>query len=221
MDTMLDKFSYTIDENLFLARKILVGNIYAAAKIEGVNTTFPETETIIKGVNVPTASLDDIKVILNLRDAWKFVLSNIGAEIDLKFIEKINENVSRGESLEWGKLRTGAVGISGTDYKPPLPVRSEIINQLVAISESKASATEKAIKTMQFIIYNQLFWDGNKRTAILSANAVLIKAGAGILTVKEENLGQFNQLLTDYYNSSNGDPLANFLYEKCLYGLAG
>ena len=51
-------------------------SVYNTAKLEGVNTTFPETEAILDGVNVPGEKLDDIQVILNLRDAWRDVLAS-------------------------------------------------------------------------------------------------------------------------------------------------
>lgn len=73
---MQDKFKLTPEENLFLAKKTLVESIYRAAKIEGVNTTFPETQTIIDGINVPSARLDDINTVLNLRDAYRLMLSD-------------------------------------------------------------------------------------------------------------------------------------------------
>ena len=73
---MENKFHMTLEENLFLAKKILVESVYNTAKLEGVNTTFPETEAILNGVNVPGAKLDDIQVILNLRDAWRDVLAS-------------------------------------------------------------------------------------------------------------------------------------------------
>lgn len=115
---MKDKFNLTLEENVFLAKKQLISSIYMGAKIEGLNVTFPETQTILEGVNVPNVKLDEINTILNLRDAWKYVLDNIKEEISLDFILKINSYVSRNESLSWGVLRTGNVGISGTDYIP-------------------------------------------------------------------------------------------------------
>lgn len=74
---MKDKFNLTLEENVFLAKKQLVSSIYMGAKIEGLNVTFPETQTILDGVNVPNVKLDEINTILNLRDAWKYVLDNI------------------------------------------------------------------------------------------------------------------------------------------------
>ena len=102
---MEDKYNLTLEENVFLAKKMLVSNIYTNARIEGCKVTFPQT--IIDGVNVPSVTLDDINCILNLRDAWKFVISNISQSFNLEFISKVNSYVTRNESLEWGALRKG------------------------------------------------------------------------------------------------------------------
>jgi Fic family protein len=102
---MENKYNMTLEQNIFLAKKNLVSNIYASARMEGLNVTFPQTKTILEGVNVPNLKIDEIQCILNLRDAWNFVINNIEKELDLEFICKVNENVSRNESLEWGKLR--------------------------------------------------------------------------------------------------------------------
>ena len=101
---MKDKYNLTLEENISLAKKMLVYNIYSNAKIEGCNVTFPETQTILDGVNVPNVKLDDIQCILNLRDAWKYIINNINDTFNLDFICKVNEFVARNESLEWGKL---------------------------------------------------------------------------------------------------------------------
>ena len=103
---MQDKYHLTKEQNIFLAKKVLVSNIYNSARLEGINTTYPDTKTILEGVNVPSLRLDEINCILNLRDAWNFTLSNIDTDITLDFICKVNSFVSRNESLEWGVLRT-------------------------------------------------------------------------------------------------------------------
>mgnify|MGYP004613406647 CR=1 FL=1 len=103
---MENKYNMTIEQNIFLAKRNLVDNIYASARMEGLNVTFPQTKTILEGVNVPNLKIDEIQCILNLKDAWKFVINNINEKFDLEFICKVNEMVSRNESIEWGKLRT-------------------------------------------------------------------------------------------------------------------
>ena len=102
---MEDKYNMTLEQNIFLAKRNLVDNIYASARMEGLNVTFPQTKTILEGVNVPNLKIDEIQCILNLRDAWNFVINHIQDKFDLDFICKVNEHVSRNESLEWGKLR--------------------------------------------------------------------------------------------------------------------
>ena len=215
---MQDKFHLTKQQNLFLAKKVLVSNIYNSARLEGINTTYPDTQTILEGVNVPTLKLDEINCILNLRDAWNYTLTNIDAEVNLVFICKVNSFVSRNESLEWGVLRNGKVGINGVDYIPEIPSEKDIINNIENILKEK-STTLKSINLMLYLMRSQVFWDGNKRTSMIVANKILIQNGCGIITVKEEYIGEFNTLLTEYYNTGNKDKITKFLYDKCIYGL--
>ena len=70
-----DKFRLTRAQNIALAKRNIAGYIYNSAKLEGCKVTFPETQTILAGVNVGSVTLNDIQKILNLRDAWRFVLS--------------------------------------------------------------------------------------------------------------------------------------------------
>lgn len=215
---MKDKFNLTLEENVFLAKKQLVSSIYMGAKIEGLNVTFPETQTILDGINVPNVKIDEINTILNLRDAWKFILDNINEEVSLELILKVNSYVSRNESLSWGTLRTGNVGISGTDYIPKIPEEKEVlkeIDNILAIPD----ITLRSIKYMLYGTRNQLFWDGNKRTSMIIANKIMIMNGKGIILVKDENLLEFNKLLTDYYTKGEDTKIIEFLYNKCIYGL--
>ena len=78
---MNNKYNLTLEQNIFLAKRNLVDNVYANARMEGLNITFPETKTILEGINVPNLKIDEIQCILNLRDAWNFVLTNIDDEI--------------------------------------------------------------------------------------------------------------------------------------------
>ena len=102
---MKNKYNLTVEQNIFLAKRNLVDNIYSNARMEGLNITFLETKTILEGVNVPNLKIDEIQCILNLRDAWKYVINNVSEEFNLEFICKINEFVARNESISWGTLR--------------------------------------------------------------------------------------------------------------------
>lgn len=215
---MEDKYKLTLEENTFLAKRLIVDNIYSNARIEGCNVTFPQTQTILQGVNVPQVTLDDINCILNLRDAWKYMIDNVTYKLDLEYICKINSYVARNESLEWGKLRTGKVGISGTEYIPEIPKQEEVEKRLEEINNIQP-VTKRAIKYMLYGMRGQLFWDGNKRTSIILANKILISNGKGVLTIKDSHLNEFNTLLTEFYDTNDSNKIEEFVYQNCIFGI--
>lgn len=72
---------------------------------------------------------------------------------------------------------------------------------------------------MLYGMRNQLFWDENKRTIIIVANKIMIENGAGILRISDENLEEFNTLLSDFYTTNHKEKITEFLYNKCIYGI--
>lgn len=132
---------------------------------------------------------------------------------------KLNEYIARNEALEWGKLRSGTVGISGTDYTPPIPQKEAVEHELLNIINSDISSTEKALNAFVWGARGQFFRDGNKRTSLTLANKILVESGAGILTITDKYMEQFNVLLIDYYNTGISEPLKIFLYENAIQGI--
>jgi hypothetical protein len=214
-----DKFTLTREESVFLAKKKWDENIYCGMRMEGRNVTFPETQTILQGVNVGSVRLDDIQAILNMRDAWHQVLDTLDEPLSLDWLCALNGVVSRNESLAWGVLRTGRVGIAGTAYVPPIPAAEKTGSELTKLLDSGSSATETALDLFLWGTRAQLFWDGNKRTSLLGANKVLVRAGCGVLTITEKRIPEFNALLTAYYETGEGAALKRFLYEYALTGI--
>lgn len=215
-----DKYKLTPEQSLFLAKKKWDENVYCGMKMENRAVTFPQTKTILNGVNVPNVQLDDIQAILNMRDAWKHLLTTINEPVTFEYWCKLNEFIARNEALEWGKLRTGTVGISGTDYMPPIPQQEAVQQELADILNADISATEKALNAFVWGARGQFFWDGNKRTSLTLANKILVEAGAGILTITDKHMEQFNVLLLDYYNTGISDTLKVFLYENAIQGIS-
>ena len=214
-----DKFNMTPAESLFLARKKWDENVYCGMRMESRNITFPQTKTILQGVNVPNVQLDDIQAVLNMRDAWKFMLASMAEPLTFEYWCKLNEYIARNEALEWGKLRTGSVGISGTEYVPPVPTEEQTRAELDTILSADTTATAKALEAFVWGARGQFFWDGNKRTSMTLANKILIAAGAGFLTITDKHMEQFNTLLIEYYNTGNSEALKDFLYENAIQGI--
>lgn len=214
-----DRFRMTPEQSLFLAKKKWDENVYCGMRMENRNITFPQTKTILQGVNVPSVQLDDIQAVLNMRDAWRFLLASLDEPLTFEYWCKLNEYIARNEALEWGKLRTGSVGISGTDYLPPVPVEAQVRAEFAAIMTADVTATEKALEAFTWGARGQFFWDGNKRTSMTLANKILVPAGAGLMTITDKHMEQFNTLLLDYYNTSEKEALKDFLYENAIQGI--
>lgn len=214
-----DKYHMTAEQSLFLAKKKWDENVYCGMRMENRAVTFPQTKTILQGVNVPSVQLSDIQAILNMRDAWRFLLDSIHAPVTLEYLCKLNDFIARNEALEWGKLRSGSVGISGTDYEPPVPHRETVEKELNQILCSNASTTEKALEVFVWGTRGQFFWDGNKRTSMTLANKLLIDGGAGLLTITDKHMERFNELLLNYYNTGESEQLKQFLYDNAISGI--
>lgn len=214
-----DKYQLTPEQSRFLAKKKWDENVYCGMKMENRAVTFPQTKTILEGVNVPNVRLDDIQAILNMRDAWRYVLDTIGEPVTMEYWCKLNEYIARNEALEWGKLRTGRVAISGTDYIPPVPALETVRDELGKILGMDTTATERALMAFVWGARGQFFWDGNKRTSLVLANKILLEAGAGMLTIVDRHMERFNALLVDYYNTGEDEELKRFLYENCIQGI--
>ena len=219
MTNFPDKYHLTEQQSLFLAKKKWDENVYCGMRMENRAVTFPQTKTILNGVNVPNVQLDDIQAILNMRDAWRFLLNTVNEPVTLEYLCKLNGFIARNEALEWGVLRTGTVGISGTDYMPPIPSSVDARQDLNAILSMDTTETEKALSAFLWGARAQLFWDGNKRTSMTLANKLLIPAGAGILTITDKHMEQFNTLLLEYYTTGEGETLKAFLYENAIQGM--
>lgn len=215
-----DKFQLTAEQNLFLAKKKWDENVYCGMRMENRAVTFPQTKTILNGVNVPDVQLDDIQAILNMRDAWKYLFSTINEPVTVEYLCKLNEYIARNEALVWGKLRTGTVGISGTDYTPAIPQYDKVVEELNTLLNEDISVTEKALNLFCWGARGQFFWDGNKRTSMTLANKILIFGGAGILTITDKYMEEFNILLLDYYNTGDNNKLKQFLYNNAIQGMS-
>lgn len=202
----------TREQNIFLAKKTFVELVYNTAYIEGCNVTFPQTQTIIDGAMVNGVTVDDIQTVLNLRDAWRFCIETVDAELTLGYICKINEYISRNESLQWGVLRNGRVG--GGDFIPSVPEKENVLKELERIGSIK-EPVERALDYFAYGCKQQLFWDGNKRTSTIVASKILIEAGEGILTIGKENAEEFNTVLYNWYLKDELQPLKDCL-GKCI-----
>lgn len=215
---MDSKYHMTREQNVFLAKRNVVDYIWKSARLEGLNVTFPETYAIYEKARVHDVDVDTVLVVNNLKHAWQYMLSHLEEPLTLSYLCRLHFEVARGEALTWGELRTGTVRIGGTEYVPPVPQKEKVEAELTALLQI-AEPTERAIRVMLWGMKSQLFWDGNKRNSMLAANKIMIENGCGILSVPNEQIERFNEVLSDFYSNGTLEDAAAFIYDNCIEGI--
>lgn len=218
-----DKYHLSRKESVYLLKKNIVELVYNAGKFEGLNTTLLQTEEIIKHNRANNVAVDDVLTVVNLKRGFEMLLNDVQEPL-IETSKRINRVVAAEDALFPGEIRTGGVEVSTIQgrYVPPMLTEAEVKNQYGEILSQNISDTEKALRIFLFISKNQIFWDGNKRTALLTANKIMFDRGLGLLSIPEAVFEKFNDLLSMYYNSIQSSDEAKillFMYEKCVFGI--
>ncbi|OQC00064.1 MAG: Fic/DOC family protein [Firmicutes bacterium ADurb.Bin099] len=204
--------------NLDFARINIKSSIFDQAILEGVATSFPQTEDIIENGTVSGMTASDVQKILNLKHAWEFILDKdvIAYPSDYSILCHIAKLVNEGFFQDGGRIRGVPVTIGGTSYIPPMPFESVVKENIQAILQADIPSDEKAIKLCLYCMKAQIFNDGNKRAAIIFANHYLISQGGGIIIVPEKNVPQFKTLLIAYYEDRDKGEITEFMKKQCI-----
>ena len=218
-----DKYHLSRKESVYLLKKNIVELVYNAGKFEGLNTTLLQTEEIIKYNRANNVAVGDVLTVVNLKRGFEMLLNDVQEPL-IETSKRINRIVEAEDALFSGEIRTGGLEVSTIQgrYVPPMLTENEVNNQYDEIMNQDISETEKALRLFLFISKNQIFWDGNKRTALLSANKVMLQRGLGILSIPETEFEIFNELLSIFYNSRSSEDelrLIEYMYLNCIFGI--
>ena len=215
------ELSEKVEQNIDFAKRHLVDTIYKQAILEGVATTFADTESIIEGGKVNNMTSEDILKIVNLKHAWEFILNKnvILSDTNFALLCEINKLVEEGFYYTAGKIRNTPVTIGGTTWKPELPIESVIKEELKEIFSKELDDIDRAIELLLYTMRKQIFIDGNKRTAVIYSNHYLISKGKGIIAIPAELTDKFKDLLILYYEERDEKKIKKFIKEKCYMSI--
>lgn len=207
----------SVQRSIDFAKRNLASTIYKQAILEGVATTFADTENIIEGGKVNNMTPDDIIKIVNLKHAWEFVLNKnvILSDTNFSLLCEINKMIEEGFYYSAGKIRNVPVTIGGTSWQPEFPIESVIKEDLEEILKEKKDSLDIAIDILLYVMKKQIFIDGNKRTSVIFSNHFLISKGKGIIAIPSELVDEFKNLLIFYYEGKDEKNIRKFLKEKC------
>jgi toxin-antitoxin system, toxin component, fic family len=209
----------TQKENIFLAKRNLVDYIWKSANLEGIGVTYPDTQAICNGMAVSGYTIDDINAINDLKHAWNFLIEHINDELDLEFVKKVHRLLGKFTVINAGSLRYDDVRIGGTELVPELPNEEKVNCEINKIMIDKISSIDRALDITLYLMRAQIFYDGNKRIAMLVGNKIMIENGQGIISVKQKDINEFYKLLVEYYETNKESEIKQFLYDNCIDGM--
>ena len=212
-----DELSPNVMANIEFARANIKINIYDQAVLEGIATSFPQTEEIIDNGRVSGMTATDVQKILNLKHAWEFILDKdvIASRSDYYMLSHIAKLVNEGFFSEGGRIRGVPVTIGGSSYVPSLPNEADVKDRIQKITEENDDVINIAIKLCLYCMKTQIFLDGNKRASIIFANHYLISHGGGFIVIPEKEVPEFKQLLVTYYEGEAVSVISGFMKERC------
>jgi len=202
-----------IQLNLDFARTNIKQIIYDQAILEGIATTFTDTETIIDNGKIHNIDAEGVQKILNLKHSWELILDKdtIQSKCDFYLCSYIARLVNEGFYQDGGRIRGVPITIGGTSYIPPLPVESDAKEKIENIVNSSLTDENKAVELCLYVMKTQIYNDGNKRTAVIFANFYLISKGKGLLIIPFDKVPEFKKKLISYYESSDINSVKEFL----------
>ena len=180
---------------------------WKSSQIEGNTYTLLETERLLRESKTAEGKTrEEAVMLLNHKDALSFVLDNPDylKELTVSHIEDIHQLLTKELSIDKG-LRRHRVGITGTNYHPldnEFQIR-EAMRDACKLINSKYNIFEKALLTLVLLSYIQPFSDGNKRTARITSNAILIANDYCPLSFRSIDSIDYKKAMLIFYEQNN------------------
>lgn len=191
---------------------------WKSSQIEGNTYSLLETEQLLKEQQTAAGKTkDEATMLLNHKEALDFILSNkdyvrpltIARIEDLHSILIKELNVGRN-------IRKRRVGISGTNYKPldnEFQIR-EALQAMCDLVNKKTNIFEKALLVLVLISYTQPFEDGNKRTARIISNAILMNENYCPISFRTIDSIEYKKAMLIFYEQNNINPFKRIFIDQ-------
>lgn len=180
---------------------------WKSSQIEGNTYSLLETERLLKEKQTAQGKTkEEAVMLLNHKDALDFILDNPDylKEVSVRRIEDIHSILTKELYVDNG-IRRRRVGITGTNYRPldnEFQIR-EALEDTCKLINGKENIFEKALLILVLLSYIQAFSDGNKRTARISSNAILMAWGYCPISFRTVDSVDYKKAMLMFYEQNN------------------
>jgi len=207
------------EKALMLAQRGVSVFVYDAVRLEGLNFTLPEVQTLMQGITVGGHRLSDQQIATNQADAWKELFRLIKErqfELTQGCACNLHRIAGKEETLEWGCFRSGGVLIAGTDYEPPqadqlVDLYANMVDKLTSFED----VYDQAIHLFLTMARCQFFFYVNKRMGRFMMNGHLLNHGYPAINIPASRQLEFNELLLEFYSSGDQAKMNRFV-RSCM-----
>ena len=188
--------------------RIMIEFSWKSSSIEGNTYSLLATEALLKeNIADKGKTKKETQMILNHKDAFNEAIQNKERFKKLNYsdIEYIHKVLTRGLGIK-DNIRTGPIGgITGTKYKPLDNEHQikEALEKMTALINKKELFIEKAFLSVILISYIQAFEDGNKRTARMLSNAILLAYNSIPLSYRIVDIEEYKKAILLFYEINN------------------
>jgi Fic family protein len=186
---------------------------WKSSQIEGNTYSLLETERLLKDKETAAGKTkDEATMLLNHKDALDFIIGNPTYinPLTVSCIEDIHSILVQDLDIS-RNIRSRRVGISGTNYKPldnEFQIK-EALESMCSLINSKKDVFEKALLSLVLISYIQPFSDGNKRTARIISNAILMNHHFCPISFRTIDSIEYKKAMLVFYEQTNINPFKN------------
>ena len=180
---------------------------WKSSQIEGNTYSLLETERLLKEKQTAQGKTkEEAVMLLNHKDALDFILDNPDylKEFTVRRLEDIHSILTKELGVGNG-IRKRRVGITGTNYRPldnEFQIR-EVLEDTCKLINAKEDVFEKALLALVLLSYIQAFTDGNKRTARISSNAILLAWGYCPISFRTVDSVDYKKAMLMFYEQNN------------------
>lgn len=191
---------------------------WKSSKIEGNTYTLLDTERLLlHGIEAPGHDKSEAQMILNHKEAFKFIRENIWVfkNFTRANMEQVHKLLVSGLNVNVG-LRMQPVGVTGSVYRPLDNIHqiAEAVWTLCDAVEKMESPYSKALLILLGVGYIQPFEDGNKRTARLMANAILLAHACAPLSYRSVDENDYREAMLVFYELNSLVPFKKIFVEQ-------
>lgn len=196
---------------------------WKSSQIEGNTYSLLETERLLKDKQTASGKTkEEAIMLLNHKDALDFVLDvpDYLKELSVHRIEDIHSILTKELEVD-RNIRHRRVGITGTNYRPldnEFQIR-EALEDTCTLVNGKDNVFEKALLTLVLLSYIQAFVDGNKRTARITSNAVLIANGYCPISFRTVDSIDYKKAMLIFYEQNNIAAFKKIFIEQFLFAV--